>query len=114
LRQIDFSLLVRVLSAAKLSDLAVALTGYLISQVVSCGRWALLTRPLGFVLPFQITCRFTLSACFQPFAPARWVAMPAGCFISRKEENLTKRNGQGGQLPPQSRCWPTGLWVWLS
>ena len=71
LRQIDFSLLVRVLSAANLSDLAVALIVYLISQVVSCARWALLTRPLGFVLPFKEYLSFYfIGMFFNLFAPS--------------------------------------------
>ncbi len=71
LGQIDLSLMVRVLSSAKLSDLTVVLTGYLISQIVSCGRWALLTRPLGFALPFRDYLSFYfIGMFFNLFAPS--------------------------------------------
>ncbi|MGH7774613.1 MAG: lysylphosphatidylglycerol synthase transmembrane domain-containing protein [Candidatus Binatia bacterium] len=71
LSQIDLSKLLQVMTSAHLSYLALILVSYILSQFVSCLRWVLLARPLGFRLPFKEFLSFYfIGMFFNLFAPS--------------------------------------------
>jgi uncharacterized membrane protein YbhN (UPF0104 family) len=58
------------LTSAKFSYIALALVVYLLSQVLSAGRWMILARPLGFRNPFkEIGAYYLIGMFFNLFAP---------------------------------------------
>ena len=58
------------LTSAKFSYIVLALVVYLLSQVLSAGRWMLLARPLGFKNPFkEIGAYYFIGMFFNLFAP---------------------------------------------
>ena len=71
LNQIDFSQLLGVLASAQVSYLVVILVGYVAGQVISCVRWILLARPLGFQFEFKDYLSFYfIGMFFNLFAPS--------------------------------------------
>ena len=53
LKETDLSQLLAVVGRAHAGWALLALVGYVVSQVVSCIRWTMLARPLGFDEPFE-------------------------------------------------------------
>jgi len=71
LSRVDVAQLLRVLSSAHVSYLAVALVGYFLGQVISSVRWALLARPLGFKNPLkEFVLLYFIGMFFNLFAPS--------------------------------------------
>jgi uncharacterized protein (TIRG00374 family) len=71
LSRVDVAQLLRVLSSARLSYLAVALAGYFFGQIISSVRWALLARPLGFKKPLkEFVLLYFIGMFFNLFAPS--------------------------------------------
>ena len=71
LSQVDLSKLLQAITSAHLSYLVLILVSYILSQFVSCFRWVLLARPLGFRLPFKEFLSFYfIGMFFNLFAPS--------------------------------------------
>lgn len=88
--RIDLLQLLRVLRTAHFSYLAFALVGYLIGQLLSSVRWALLARPLGFARSFkEFTLLYFIGMFFNLFAPST-----VGGDVSRVF--YLARSGKGG------------------
>lgn len=69
--QIDVTSLLHALASARLSYVALVLVVYLFSQLVSCLRWQVLTRPLGFRLSFtELLSYYFIGMFFNLFAPS--------------------------------------------
>ncbi len=69
--RMDLRQLFRVLAAADFSYVAVILVAYILSQFLSCLRWLLFARPLGFKLPFRDFFSFYfIGMFFNLFAPS--------------------------------------------
>ncbi|MBI4526457.1 MAG: flippase-like domain-containing protein [Deltaproteobacteria bacterium] len=69
--RIDVPGFLLVLSSARLSYLIIALAIYLVGQVISSVRWALLARPLGFDYPIKnFTLLYIIGMFFNLFAPS--------------------------------------------
>ena len=81
------------LRSAHLSYLIIALIAYLVAQVLSSLRWALLARPLGFKIPTKdFAVYYFIGMFFNLFAPST-----VGGDVSRAyylaRENVSGRNG---------------------
>lgn len=71
LSRIDLSGLLETLTSAHLFYVVLVLIIYLLSQLVSCFRWVLLARPLGFRLPYREFLSFYfIGMFFNLFAPS--------------------------------------------
>ena len=69
--RIDLFELLKTLTSAHLFYVVLVLIIYLLSQLVSCFRWVLLARPLGFRLPFKEFLSFYfIGMFFNLFAPS--------------------------------------------
>ncbi len=69
--RIEVEGLFNVLSSARPSYLVLVLTLYLLTQVISSYRWALLARPLGFNKPFkEFFVYYLMGMFFNLFAPS--------------------------------------------
>lgn len=69
--RIDFLQLLQILRSAHLSYLVFALVGYLIGQLLSSVRWALLARPLGFAGSLkEFASLYFIGMFFNLFAPS--------------------------------------------
>jgi glycosyltransferase 2 family protein len=70
LTQIHIERFLGTLLSAKFSYIALALVVYLLSQVLSAGRWMVLARPLGFKNPFkEFVIHYLIGMFFNLFAP---------------------------------------------
>lgn len=71
LSRIDFAHFLRILGSADLFYLSLVLFGYAASQIVSCVRWIVLARPLGFAYSFKDYLSFYfIGMFFNLFAPS--------------------------------------------
>jgi uncharacterized protein (TIRG00374 family) len=71
LSRVDFQYLWQLVTSTRLSYVALALVSYVLSQIVSCFRWVLLARPLGFALPMkQYLSYYFIGMFFSLFAPS--------------------------------------------
>lgn len=71
LSRIDLSGLLETLTSAHLFYVVLVLIIYLLSQLLSCFRWVLLARPLGFRLPYREFLSFYfIGMFFNLFAPS--------------------------------------------
>lgn len=69
--RIEMEGLLKVLLSARLSYLIVVLAVYLVTQIISSFRWALLARPLGFNKPFkEFAVYYFIGMFFNLFAPS--------------------------------------------
>jgi uncharacterized membrane protein YbhN (UPF0104 family) len=70
LTQIHIERFLGTLVSARFSYIALALVVYLLSQILSAGRWMVLARPLGFEEPFkEIVVYYLIGMFFNLFAP---------------------------------------------
>ncbi len=70
LTQIHIERFLGTLLSARFSYIALALVVYLLSQILSAGRWMVLARPLGFEEPFgEIVVYYLIGMFFNLFAP---------------------------------------------
>src|SRR5262245_66384138 len=70
LTQIHIERLLGTLVSAKFSYIALALVVYLLTQILSAGRWMVLARPLGFKNPFkEFVIHYLIGMFFIVFAP---------------------------------------------
>lgn len=70
LTQIHIERFLGTLASARFSYIALALVVYLLSQILSAGRWMVLARPLGFEEPFkEIVVYYLIGMFFNLFAP---------------------------------------------
>jgi uncharacterized membrane protein YbhN (UPF0104 family) len=70
LTEIHIERFLGTLVSARFSYIAVALVVYLLSQILSAGRWMILARPLGFEEPFkEIVVYYLIGMFFNLFAP---------------------------------------------
>jgi glycosyltransferase 2 family protein len=68
--QIHIERFLGTLASARFSYIALALVVYLLSQILSAGRWMILARPLGFEEPFkEIIAFYLIGMFFNLFAP---------------------------------------------
>jgi uncharacterized membrane protein YbhN (UPF0104 family) len=69
--RMDLAQLFRVLASADFSYVAAVLLAYLLSQILSCFRWLLLARPLGFRLSFgEFLSFYFIGMFFNLFSPS--------------------------------------------
>ena len=95
--QIEFSKLLQALTSAHLPYVALVLISYLLSQLVSCFRWVLLARPLGFQLPFKEYLSFYfIGMFFNLFAPSTVGGDVGRVFYLARNGTQTQEGRWGG------------------
>ena len=94
--------------SARFSYIALALVVYLLSQILSAGRWMVLARPLGFEEPFEeIVVYYLIGMFFNLFAPGTVGGdVSRVYYLARNDKNsLGKgRVGRSRQFPPPFPC----------
>ena len=97
LSRIDLSDLLRALSSAHLSYLAVALATYFFGQLISSLRWALLARALGFENPWRDFALFYfIGMFFNLFAPSTVGGDLGRIFYLAREGGKETESGGAG------------------
>ena len=108
LTQIHIERFLGTLVSARFSYIALALVVYLLSQILSAGRWMVLARPLGFEDPFKEIVAFIISSgCFSIcLRPELWAGMSAGFTIWPAMTRLIRKRrvGLSQQFPPPFPC----------
>ena len=115
LTQIHIERFLGTLLSARFSYIALALVVYLVSQILSAGRWMILARPLGFRNHSKRSLLFISSGCFLIYLrPELWAGMSAGFTIwpAMTRHIRKRRAGLSQQFPPPFPCSWIALWEW--
>ena len=87
----------QTLVSADLSYIALALVVYLVTQIASAGRWSVLTRPLGFEVPFRaLASYYLIGMFFNLFAPSTVGGDVSRIYYLARDGDSRRDKGWGG------------------